>query len=112
MAKQVKSSDSFAIQRQPMRKPVATPRAGAYRDGPVAGLLRLSFRFRYGSVVRRSLRLHRPMTRALGLAILSKQPAAAASTLPLPLANPNPPITARTEQHYPTPAHRRLWLHF
>src|SRR5205085_10242168 len=112
MAKQVKSSDSFAIQRQPMRKPVATPRAGAYRDGPVAGLLRLSFRFRYGSVVRRSLRLHRPMTVALGLVILSMQPAAAAGNLTLPFAIPNPRITSWTDHHYPTRQEAGLMVRF
>src|SRR5438132_4364557 len=85
-----------------MRKPVATPRAAEYRDGPVAGLLRASFRTRYGSVVMRSLRFHRPMTLALALALLSTQPAVAAGNLTLPFANPSPRITSWMDHHYPT----------
>src|SRR5207302_932462 len=82
-----------------MRKPVATPRAGEYRDGPVAGLLRVSFRTRYGSVVMRSLRFHRPVTVALALALLSTQPAFAAGNLTLPFANPSPRITSWMDHH-------------
>src|SRR5437773_2199682 len=33
MTKKVRSVHSLAIQRQPMRKPVATPRGGSHRDG-------------------------------------------------------------------------------
>src|SRR5207245_11588610 len=76
--------------------------AAEYRDGPVAGLLRASFRTRYGSVVMRSLRFHRPMTLALALALLSTQPAVAAGNLTLPFANPSPRITSWMDHHYPT----------
>src|SRR5256885_3295807 len=101
MAKQVRSLDSFAIQRQPMGKPVATPRGGPHRDGAVAGLLRLSFRSRYGPVVTRFLRLHRAVTLAIALSLLSAQSAAAAGNLTLPFADPHPRITSWTDHHYP-----------
>src|SRR5436305_1920827 len=69
MTKKVRSVHSLAIQRQPMRKPVATPRGGSHRDGAVAGLLRTSFRTRYGAVVIRSLRVHGAVTVALLVAL-------------------------------------------
>src|SRR5256885_10393838 len=101
MAKQVRSLDSFAIQRQPMGKPVATPRGGPHRDGAVAGLLRLSFRSRYGPVVTRFLRLHRAVTLAFAWSLLSGQSATAAGNLTLPFADPHPRITSWTDHHYP-----------
>src|SRR5438876_72172 len=97
----MRSSDSFAIQRQPMRKPVATPRAGAHRDGAVAGLLRVSFRFRDSSVVMRFLRLYRPVMLATVVAVASTQPVVAAGNLTLPFADPHPRITSWTDHHYP-----------
>src|SRR5437667_62556 len=93
MTKKVRSVHSLAIQRQPMRKPVATPRGGSHRDGAVAGLLRTSFRTRYGAVVIRSLRVHGAVTVALLVALATTQPALAAGNLTLPFANPNPRIT-------------------
>src|SRR2546426_4310069 len=97
----MRSSDSFAIQRQPMRKPVATPRAGPHRDGAVAALLRVSFRFRDSTVVRRFLRLHRAVIMATVVAVVSTQPALAAGNLTLPFADPHPRITSWTDHHYP-----------
>ena len=84
-----------------MGKPVATPRGGLHRDGAVAGLLRLSFRSRYGPVVTRFLRLHRAVTLAIALSLLSAQSAAAAGNLTLPFADPHPRITSWTDHHYP-----------
>src|SRR2546430_3237361 len=102
MTKKVRSVHSLAIQRQPMRKPVATPRGGSHRDGAVAGLLRTSFRTRYGAVVIRSLRVHGAVTVALLVALATTQPALAAGNLTLPFANPNPRITSWMDHHYPT----------
>src|SRR3989442_5740960 len=100
MAKQV-GSTVLAIQRQPMRKPVTTPRGGSHRDGAVAGLLRTSFRTRYETVVIRSLRVHGAVTVGLLLALATTQPALAAGNLTLPFANPNPRITSWMDHHYP-----------
>src|SRR3989442_1574713 len=97
----MRSLDSFAIQRQPMGKPVATPRGSPHRDGAVAGLLRLSFSSRYGTVVRRFLRLHKVVTSVIALSLLSAQSAAAAGNLTLPFADPHPRITSWTDHHYP-----------
>src|SRR5438034_5752780 len=97
----MRSSDSFAIQRQPMRKPVATPRADSHRDGAVAALLRVSFRFRDSSVVMRFLRLHRPVMLATIVTVVSSQPVLAAGNLTLPFADPHPRITSWTDHHYP-----------
>src|SRR2546429_5777852 len=102
MTKKVRSVHSLAIQRQPMRKPVATPRGGSHRDGAVAGLLRTSFRTRYGAVVIRSLRVHGAVTVALLVALATTQPALAAGNLTLPFANPNPRVTSWMDHHYPT----------
>jgi len=93
--------DSFAIQRQPMGKPVGTPRGGLHRDGAVAALLRLSFRARYGAVVRRFSRLHRAVTLASVFSLLAMQPVAAAGNLTLPFNVPQPRITSWTDHHYP-----------
>src|SRR2546430_14952315 len=101
MTKKVRSVHSLAIQRQPMRKPVATPRGGSHRDGAVAGLLRTSFRTRYGAVVIRSLRVDGAVTVALLIALATTQPALAAGNLTLPFANPNPRITSWMDHHYP-----------
>src|SRR5438552_12483673 len=101
MTKKVRSVHSLAIQRQPMRKPVATPRGGSHRDGAVAGLLRTSFRTRYEAVVIRSLRVHGAVTVALLVALATTQPALAAGNLTLPFANPNPRITSWMDHHYP-----------
>src|SRR5437763_1311837 len=84
-----------------MGKPVATPRGGLHRDGAVAGLLRLSFRSRYGPVVTRFLRLHRAVTLAIALSLPYAQSAAAAGNLTLPFADPHPRITSWTDHHYP-----------
>src|SRR3989454_4304194 len=84
-----------------MGKPVVTPREGLHRDGAVAGLLRLSFRSRYGTVVTRFLRLHRAVTLAIALSQLSAQSAAAAGNLTLPFNVPYPRITSWTDHHYP-----------
>src|SRR5437763_6373442 len=86
-----------------MGKPVATPRGGLHRDGAVAGLLRLSFRSRYGPVVTRFLRLHRAVTLAIALSLPYAQSAAAAGNLTLPFADPHPRITSWTDHHYPDP---------
>src|SRR5437764_6470542 len=102
MTKKVRSVHSLAIQRQPMRKPVATPRGGSHRDGAVAGLLRTSFRTRYGAVVIRSLRVHGAVTVALLVALATTQPALAAGNLTLPFANTNPRNTSWTDHHFPT----------
>src|SRR2546429_2946459 len=102
MTKKVRSVHSLAIQRQPMRKPVATPRGGSHRDGAVAGLLRTSFRTRYEAVVIRSLRVHGAVTVALLVALATTQPALAAGNLTLPFANPNPRVTSWMDHHYPT----------
>src|SRR5205809_5315495 len=101
MTKKVRSVHSLAIQRQRMRKPVATPRGGSHRDGAVAGLLRTSFRTRYEAVVIRSLRIHGAVTVALLVALATTQPALAAGNLTLPFANPNPRITSWMDHHYP-----------
>src|SRR5256885_3653349 len=84
-----------------MGKPVATPRGGPHRDGAVAGLLRLSFRSRYGPVVTRFLRLHRAVTLAIALSLLSAQSAAAAGNLTRPFADPHPRIASWTDHHSP-----------
>src|SRR5579864_2641450 len=102
MSKQVRSFDSFAIQRQPMRKPVVTPRDGAHRDGAVAGLLRLSFRSSYGIVVTRFLRSYRAVTLALFASLVWAQPVLAAGNLTLPFNIPNPRVTSWMDHHYPT----------
>src|SRR5437762_1214628 len=94
----MRSSDSFAIQRQPMRKPVATPRADSHRDGAVAALLRVSFRFRDSSVVTRFLRLHRPVMLAAIVTVVSTQPVLAAGNLTLPFADPHPRITSSADR--------------
>ena len=95
-----------------MSKPVATPRAAQHRDGAVAALLRLSFRFRYGSVVMRSLRSYRPVTLAVALSLLSTQPVLAAGNLTLPFAIPNPRVTSWTDHHYPTREEDGLMVRF
>src|SRR5260370_24795883 len=102
MTKKVRSMHSFAIQRQPMAKPVATPRGVSHRDGPVAGLLRLSFRPRYVPVVMGLVRIYKAATVALGLSLMAMQPAQAAGNLTLPFAIPNPRITSWMDHHYPT----------
>src|SRR2546423_4309297 len=84
-----------------MGKPVATPRGGLHRDRAVPGLVRLSFRSRYGPVVTRFLRLPRDVTHAIALSLLSAQSAAAAGNLTLPFADPHPRITSWTDHHYP-----------
>src|SRR2546426_7837502 len=84
-----------------MGKPVGTPRGGLHRDGAVAALLRLSFRARYGAVVRRFSRLHRAVTLASVFSLLAMQPALAAGNLTLPFNVPQPRITSWTDHHYP-----------
>ncbi len=101
MTKKVRSMHSFAIQRQPMAKPVATPRGVSHRDGPVAGLLRLSFRPRYVPVVMGLVRIYKAATVALALCVTALQPAQAAGNLTLPFAIPNPRITSWMDHHYP-----------
>src|SRR5438128_680079 len=101
MTKKVRSVHSLAIQRQPMSKPVATPREDLHRDGPVAGLLRPSFRSRYGSVVIRFVRVHVAVTVALVVVLATAQTTLAAGNLTLPFADPNPRITSWMDHHYP-----------
>ena len=84
-----------------MSKPVATPREDLHRDGPVAGLLRPSFRSRYGSVVIRLVRVHVAVTVALVVVLATAQTALAAGNLTLPFADPNPRITSWMDHHYP-----------
>src|SRR5438093_11610332 len=84
-----------------MGKPVGTPRGGLHRDGAVAALLRLSFRARYGAVVRRFSRLHRAVTLASVFSLLAMQPVAAAGNRTLPFADPHARITSWTDHHYP-----------
>src|SRR5438034_216322 len=84
-----------------MGEPVGTPRGGLHRDGAVAALLRLSFRARYGAVVRRFSRLHRAVTLASVFSLLAMQPVAAAGNLTLPFNVPQPRITSWTDHHYP-----------
>jgi hypothetical protein len=50
----------------------------------------------------RTSRLPSAVTLALGLSLLTMQPALAAGNLTLPFANPNPRITSWTDHHYPT----------
>jgi hypothetical protein len=64
--------------------------------------LRLSFRTRYGPVVIRFLRVYKAAMVALGLSVVSMQPALAAGNLTLPFAIPNPRITSWMDHHYPT----------
>jgi len=52
------------------------------------------------------------MTVALGLVILSMQPAAAAGNLTLPFAIPNPRITSWTDHHYPTRQEDGIMIRF
>jgi len=63
--------------------------------------LRLSFRARYGAVVRRFSRLHRAVTLASVFSLLAMQPVAAAGNLTLPFNVPQPRITSWTDHHYP-----------
>lgn len=95
-----------------MGKPVANPRGGPHRDGAVAALLRLSFSSRYGAVVTRSLRLHKAVTLATALSLVSAQAAAAAGNLTLPFADPHPRITSWTDHHYPDRQDDRIMIRF
>ena len=49
----------------------------------------------------KQVKIHGPVTVALGLALLTMQPALAAGNLTLPFANPNPRITSWMDHHYP-----------
>jgi len=60
----------------------------------------------------RPLRLYRPVTVALALALLSMQPAVAAGNLTLPFANPNPRITSWMDHHYPTRQEDGIMIRF
>ena len=84
-----------------MRELVATPRGGAHRNGPVAWLLRLPCRFRYGRVLRRFLRIQQATTIALVLSVIGIQPVQAAGNLTLPFPIPNPRVTSWMDHHYP-----------
>src|SRR2546430_2155597 len=112
MTKKVRSVQSLAIQRQPMRKPVATPREGLNRNGAVSALFRISFRFRYGPVVMRFVTVYRATAFALGLSVIGMQPAQAAGNLTLPFAIPNPRVTSWMDHHYPTRQEDGLMVRF
>jgi len=101
----------FAIQRQPMREFVATPREGAHRNGPVAWLLR-PLQFRYGPVFMRFSKLHKATTVAIGLSIIAMQPVQAAGNLTLPFPIPNPRVTSWMDHHYPNRQEDGIMIRF
>jgi Peptidase family M23 len=59
-----------------------------------------------------SLRSYRAVTLALGLSLLSMQPALAAGNLTLPFWIPNPRITSWTDHHYPTREQDGIMIRF
>jgi hypothetical protein len=59
-----------------------------------------------------SFKLHGAVTAALGLSLLTVQPAQAAGNLTLPFGIPNPRVTSWTDHHYPTREQDGIMIRF